>query len=88
MVLSLAGSDSRGVEELRNFNLQIKGSVKTDFATGADCRQKVVRFCHDGSRLVTGGTEGVVRVWKVSLCASMWCVCVCQSVSVSVWVGG
>ena len=42
--------------------------METDFATGGDCYQKVVRFCHDGSKLVTGGTEGVVRVWKVSQC--------------------
>lgn len=54
------------MEELKNVCLEVKGSVKTDFASGADCYQKAVRFCHDGSRVVTGGMEGVVRVWKVS----------------------
>lgn len=56
------------MEELRNFSLEENGSVKTDFAPGTDCYQKVVRFCHDGSKLVTGGMEGVMRVWRVSLC--------------------
>ena len=62
--MSVAGTGR--VEELKRVRLELKGSVKTDFASGADCYQKVVRFCHDGSRLVTGGMEGVVRVWKVS----------------------
>ena len=62
--MSVAGTGR--VEELKRVRLELKGSVKTDFASGADCYQKVVRFCYDGSRLVTGGMEGVVRVWKVS----------------------
>lgn len=56
------------MEELQNFSLEENGSVKTDFAPGTDCYQKVVKFCHDGSKLVTGGMEGVMRVWRVSLC--------------------
>ena len=79
------------MEELRNFSLESKASIQTDFAAGADCYQKVVRFCYDGSMLVTGGMEGVVRVWKVSMC--MWgreggCVCVgmCVCVPVNVCV--
>ena len=66
------GRSVDSVQELQNFSLEGSGSVKTDFAPGADCYQKVVRFCRDGSKLVTGGMEGVVRVWRVSLC-----VCVC-----------
>ena len=64
------------VEELRNIVLEESGSVRTDFATGADCYQKVVRFCHDGSKLVTGGMEGVVRVWRVSQYVCVY-VCAC-----------
>ena len=56
------------MQELRNVCLESKGSIRTDFAAGTDCYQKAVQFCYDGSRLVTGGMEGVVRVWKVSVC--------------------
>ena len=42
------------------------GSVRTDFNEG-DSYQKVVRFNHNGSHLVTGGCDGVLRVWKVSI---------------------
>ena len=62
------------MQELRNVSLESKGSIRTDFAAGVDCYQKAVRFCYDASRLVTGGMEGVVRVWKVCVCV---CVCVC-----------
>lgn len=61
------GKSANSVEELQNFNLEESDSVKTDFAPGVDCYQKVVRFCHDGLKLVTGGMEGVVRVWRVSV---------------------
>ena len=63
----LIGSGADSVEELQNFSLEESGCVRTDFAAGADCYQKVVRFCRDGSKLVTGGMERVVRVWRVSL---------------------
>ncbi len=62
------------MEELRNFSLEESGSIRTDFAPGADCYQKVVRFCRDGSKLVTGGMEGVVRVWRVSQRVCVSCV--------------
>ena len=42
------------------------GSVRTDYSD-KDSYQKVVCFCHDGSRILTGGIDGVVRVWKVGL---------------------
>lgn len=61
------GKSTDRVQELRYACLESKGLIRTDFAAGADCYQKVVRFCYDGSRLVTGGMEGVVRVWKVSV---------------------
>ncbi len=31
-----------------------------------DPRQNVVRFSNNGTVLATGGTDGVVRVWRVS----------------------
>lgn len=39
-------------------------SIRTDFSEG-DSYQKVVHFNYDGSLLVTGGCDGVLRVWKV-----------------------
>ena len=41
-------------------------SVRTDFSD-KDSYQKVVRFNHDGSLIVTGGCDGIVRLWKVSM---------------------
>ena len=72
LLCTVGKSADSNIEELRNISLEESGSVQTDFTTGADCYQKVVRFCRDGSKLVTGGVEGVVRVWRVSQC-----VCVC-----------
>lgn len=40
-------------------------SIRTDFSEG-DSYQKVVRFNFDGSLLVTGGCDKVLRVWKVN----------------------
>ena len=57
------------VEELKqkeDIFLQDVSSTRTDFS-GTESYQKVVRFSRDGTRLVTGGAEGVVRVWKVSV---------------------
>lgn len=39
-------------------------SVRTDFGE-KESYQKVVCFGHNGSMLVTGGMDGIVRVWKV-----------------------
>ena len=39
--------------------------MQTDFDE-KEPYQKAVRFSHDGSLLVTGGTDGVVRCWKVN----------------------
>lgn len=39
-------------------------SVRTDFG-GKNSFQKVVRFNFDGSLMVTGGSDGIVRLWKV-----------------------
>ena len=58
---------------MEDFSLEESGCIRTDFAPGADCYQKVVRFCRDGSKLVTGGMEGVVRVWRVSLSVCVSC---------------
>ena len=39
--------------------------VQTDFDT--DGFQKVVHFSRDHSLMITGGADGYLRVWKVSL---------------------
>lgn len=49
-------------------------SVQTDFSDG-DSYQKVVHFNHNGSLLITGGSDGVIRGWKVSV-PSIWLVCI------------
>lgn len=54
----IGGSNHESIE------LKTVRSIRTDFSEG-DSYQKVVRFSSDGSRLVTGGCDGVVRVWKV-----------------------
>ena len=43
----------------------VKTQTQTDFSS--ECHQKTVVFTHCGDRVVTGGSDGVVRVWKVSL---------------------
>ncbi|XP_062934172.1 prolactin regulatory element-binding protein isoform X4 [Cynocephalus volans] len=54
-----AETQHEGVE-LKVENLK---EVQTDFSP--EPLQKVVRFNHDNTLLVTGGTDGYVRVWKV-----------------------
>lgn len=39
-------------------------SIRTDFNEG-DSYQKVIQFNYDGSLMVTGGCDGVLRAWKV-----------------------
>jgi hypothetical protein len=39
---------------------------QTDFTEGEDARQNVGVFAVDGSMLATGGSDGIVRVWRVS----------------------
>ena len=46
--------------------------MRTDFSE--ECYQRVVSFTCDGGSVVTGGSDGVIRVWEVSVCV---CVCVC-----------
>ena len=40
-----------------------KVRVPTDFS--GESHQKVVSFTCDGGKLVTGGSDGIVRVWQV-----------------------
>ena len=47
--------------------------VQTDFSE--EPYQRVVSFTCDGGRVVTGGGDGVVRVWEVR------CVCECEGES-------
>lgn len=39
--------------------------VQTDFSD--ECYQRVVSFTCDGGKVVTGGSDGVIRVWEVSI---------------------
>ena len=41
-----------------------KECVRTDFKDGQSY-QKVVQFNYDGTLMVTGGSDCVLRVWKV-----------------------
>ena len=41
----------------------VKARVQTDFSK--ECYQKVVAFTCESVRVVTGGSDGVVRVWEV-----------------------
>lgn len=46
------------------FQIEETGSVATDFAKDGGF-QKCVRFSPDFKRLVTGGADGHLRMWKV-----------------------
>lgn len=48
-------------------------SIRTDFGEG-DSYQKVVQFNYDGSLMITGGCDGVLRIWKVHTCVHTVCV--------------
>ena len=61
MCLLLDKHNSSGTEALCLSKIT---SIQTDFGEG-DSYQKVVCFNFDGSLLVTGGCDGVVRIWKV-----------------------
>jgi len=37
------------------------------FSLEYDILQNVVKFSHDGSFLATGGEDGAVRIWKLSI---------------------
>lgn len=41
--------------------------VRTDFDQDAP-RQKVVLFTHYGLKMITGGVDGHIRIWKVQTC--------------------
>lgn len=45
------------------FEIQPNDSVQTDF-TAVDPLQRVVRISLNGKLMATGGTDGVIRVWK------------------------
>ncbi len=67
------------VELSNNGELFVKTlqSVRTDFGE-KESYQKVVCFSHNGSMLVTGGMDTIVRVWKVCVFKYMCLVCYVQ----------
>ena len=58
-------TDKDSEVKVQKVKVQEMGCVQTDFGA-KDAYQKVVRFTALGSKVVTGGMDGVVRVWKVS----------------------
>ena len=50
------------------------GQVQTDFSD--ECYQRVVSFTCDGGKVVTGGSDGVIRVWEVSIMRGGRCTCI------------
>ena len=57
-------ADHEAAPKIITFNVEEITSVKTDFHK-SDPLQNVVRFHAKSSRMVTGGTDAKVRVWKV-----------------------
>lgn len=57
-------SSSKETAVVNQFELIEVASAITDY-TSSGPFQNVVRFSHDGSHVLTGGQDGVVRVWKV-----------------------
>ena len=53
-------------EEKDIFSVDIVSHYQTDFADGEDILQKVAKFTFNDEYVVTGGTDGCVRVWQVS----------------------
>ena len=52
-----------GVKSGQSHMVMSHARIQTDFSE--ECYQKVVMFTCDGERIVTGGSDGVVRVWEV-----------------------
>jgi prolactin regulatory element-binding protein len=46
----------------QSHSVMVQSRAQTDFSD--ECYQKVVSFTCDGGRVVTGGSDGVVRVWE------------------------
>lgn len=59
-------NDHRNASKMIGFEIEPGEEVKTDKAKDGGF-QKVVRFTHDASKVVTGGADGHFRVWKVLL---------------------
>jgi len=47
--------------------LTVGKRIRSDFAEKGESYQKAVAFSNDGKMVVTGGVEGMLRVWKVPL---------------------
>lgn len=60
-MISILDNDTSGT-----LNMKKIASFQTDFGEG-DSYQKVVSFSRDESLLVTGGCDGIVRIWKVCI---------------------
>ena len=59
----------RGLSAHKKLFIEPGMFVRTDFDQDAP-RQKVVLFTHYGLRMITGGVDGHIRIWKVHLVGS------------------
>ena len=59
-------SDHRNASKMIGFHIEPGETVRTDEAKDGGF-QKIVRYLHNGSHMVTAGADGHFRVWKVGL---------------------
>lgn len=62
-IRSKSTSDMNANTKRIEFDIQPGDSIQTDF-TAVDPLQRVVRISLNGKLMATGGTDGVIRVWK------------------------
>lgn len=55
----------KNARKIVTFDVQLVDSVTTDFHD-KDPYQNCAAFTSDGTKIVTGGADGFIRLWKVS----------------------